>query len=194
VSTLGPPLDLAVAGRRLASRRRRQREFLCIAAGLTAIGALLAVAGRMGQGWPLLIGAAAAAVGAAWVRSERRMLLTRLVAQGDALSLPDVRAYADRLLARRLVIASGLRHVVTCCAPGSGELVLVQPERVDAHSERLERLADAFADPDVPIVPASAALCVRMLREPASSPLYNPHVPESELDRLLTAIERGVAA
>jgi hypothetical protein len=165
-----------------------------MAVALGGVGAGLTAGGRSGLGWPVLIGAVAAIVGAAWMRADRRTMLTRLVAQGDALSMPDVRVYADRLVARRLVIASGLRHVISSCARGSGELVLVQPERVDAHADRLKRLADAFADPHVPIHPVSAALCVRMLREPASSPLYNPHVPADELDRLLTAIERGIAA
>ena len=38
----------------------------------------------------------------------------------------------------------------------------------------------------------AAALCVRMLREPVTSPLYNSRLPEEQLDRLLTTIERGV--
>src|SRR5205814_5460541 len=120
-----------------------------------------------------LLGAAAAGMGAGWAWSERRTLLTRLVAQGDALTLPAVRAYADRLLGRRRIIASGLPYAVESCSWPTSEFALVRPERVDAHTERLERLAAAFADLDVPIEPASAALCVRMLREPVSSPLYN---------------------
>ena len=193
VDVFGPPLDLAVARRRLAGRCRRQREFAGMAAGLVVAGAVLCLTGRSELGWPLLLGAATAGVGAAWARSERRTLLTRLVAQGDALTLPAVRAYADRLLGRRRVIASGLRYAIDSCMGPTTEFALVRPERVDEHTERLERLAAAFADPAVPIEPASAALCVRMLREPVSSPLYNVRLPPSELDRLLTAIERGVS-
>ena len=162
------------------------------------LAAFLGVAGpaafatRIGLGWPLLAGAVSAAVGVLWMRADRRAMLIRLVAQGDALSLPAVRAYAERLLDRRTTIAGGLRHVVRSCSGVSGEMTFVQPDRVDVHWQRLERLAAAFADPGVAIQPASAALCVRMLREPVTSPLYNPRLPAEQLDRLLTAIERGV--
>lgn len=133
-----------------------------------------------------------AAVGVLWMRADRRAMLTRLVAQGDALALPPVRAYAEHLLDRRVVIAGGLRHVVRSCCGVSGEMTFVQPDRVDVQWRRLERLAAAFADPAVDVQPASAALCVRMLREPTTSPLYNPRLPDEQLDRLLTTIERGV--
>jgi hypothetical protein len=194
VDAFGPPIDLAVARRRLVSRRRRQREFGGIAAALSAAGALACAGGQSSVGWPLLLGAAAAALGAAWVWGERGALLTRLVAQGDALTLPAVRAYAERLLRRRQTIAAGLRYALDSCAWPTSEFALVRPERVDEHTERLARLAEAFADPAVPIDPSSAALCVRMLREPVVSPLYNVRRSPAELDRLLTAIERGVLA
>ena len=186
------PIDLAAAGRRLEAWRRRQRECLALAAGLAAAVAGVAAVG-LGVSWPLLVGAAAAAMGCLWAHSNLRSTLTQLVAQGDAWSLPAVRAHAARLVDRRWRIASGLRRVVNSCRDPSGEMTLVQVDRVDAHWQRLERLAEAFADPQVTVHPVSAALCVRMLREPVTSPLYNPRLPEHELDRLLTAIEAGVA-
>jgi hypothetical protein len=191
VDTLGSPLDLAAAGLRLEALARRQRELLVLAACL-GIAAAAAAATGMGLDWPLLAGAVSAAVGVLWMRADRRAMLTRLVAQGDAMALPPVRAYAERLLERRAAIAGGLRHVVRSCSGVSGEMTFVQPDRVDVQWRRLERLASAFADPDVAIQPSSAALCVRMLREPVTSPLYNPRLPEEQLDRLLTTIERGV--
>jgi hypothetical protein len=191
VDALGSPLDLAAAGLRLDALARRQRELLVLAAAL-CVAAPVAAATGIGLDWPLLAGAVSAAVGVLWMRAGRRAMLTRLVAQGDALSLPAVRVYAERLLDRRAAIAGGLRHVVRSCSGVSGEMTFVQPDRVDVQWQRLERLAAAFADPDVAIQPASAALCVRMLREPVTSPLYNLRLPEEQLDRLLTAIERGV--
>lgn len=186
------PTDLAAAGRRLEAWRRRQREFLALAAGLAAAVAGAAAVG-LGVSWPLVAGAAAAAGGGLWARSKLRSTLTQLVAQGDAWSLPAVRVHAGRLVERRRRIATGLRRVISSCRDRSGDMTLVQVDRVDAHWQRLERLAEAFADPDVTVHPVSAALCVRMLREPVTSPLYNPRLPERELDRLLTAIEAGVA-
>jgi hypothetical protein len=162
--------------------------------GMTAcmagIGALAAGAAQLG--WALLIAAAAAGAGAAWVRSDRRELLTRLVAQGDALSLPVVREFAASLASRRHAVAAGLGHAVRACGPAGSEFSVVRPERVSGRIDRLRRLADAIADPRVAVRPASLALCIRLLRYPTISPLYNPAHADELLDRVLGVIEEGV--
>jgi hypothetical protein len=187
-----PPLDLAAAAGQLVDHLRRSRESFGSALALAAVGAALAATRHDGIGWPLLLGAATAAVLGMWIRSERRSLLTRLVAQGDALNLAPVRAHADKLVSQRQSIAAGLRYALSSCTFPSADFALVRPERVMTHARRLERLAMAFADTRVPVEPTSAALCVRLLREPVASPLYNCRLPPDQLDRVLTVIERGV--
>ncbi len=187
------PLDLAEAARRLARHVHRARESFGAAVALAPAGATLAATGRDGIGWPLLLGAATAVACGLWIRSERRVLLTRLVAQGDALGLAPVRAHADKLLSQRQSIATGLRHAISSCAFPAADFALVRPERVSAHERRLEWLAAAFADARIPVEPSSAALCVRLLCEPVTSPLYNHQIPPDQLDHVLTVIERGFA-
>jgi hypothetical protein len=187
------PLDLAEATRRLSRYVRRARESFAAAVALVPAGVVLAATGRDSIGWPLLLGAATAVASGLWIRSERRVLLTRLVAQGDALTLAPVRAHADRLLGRRQFIADGLRHAISSCTFPAADFALVRPERVSAHEERLEWLAAAFADARIPVEPSSAALCVRLLCEPVTSPLYNHQISPDQLDHVLTVIERGFA-
>jgi hypothetical protein len=177
----------------LAAQARRGREFAVIGIVGCAVGAAAMAAGAVQLGWSLLIAAAVAGAGVAWVRSDRRELLTRLVAQGDALSLPAVHDFATTLGARRHAVAAGLGQAIQASSPSGSEFDLVRPERVSHQADRLRRLAEAIADPRVAVRPASLALCIRLLRYPTISPLYNPTHPEELLDRALRAIEEGVA-
>ncbi|MFZ0386263.1 MAG: hypothetical protein WAL22_11390, partial [Solirubrobacteraceae bacterium] len=61
------------------------------------------------------------------------------------------------------------------------------------YAPRLLALADAIGDVRVSVSPAAVALCRRLLTDGAGSPLYNPNVPEWELDRVLAAVEAGVS-
>ena len=65
-------------------------------------------------------------------------------------------------------------------------------ERVELYAHRLDRLASAFADQSLQVSPVAAALSVRLLSEPITSPLYNDRLPVQRLDQILAAIERGV--
>lgn len=188
-------LDLASAVRQLGELRSRHRQLLAVAALLAAAGASLVALGREGVGVPLGIGAAAAVGLWALCRTDRRRLLVRLVAQGDAFSLAEVQALARKLCSQRerRRLASGLRAAADAGATGSQLSIMVDPARADGASDRLRALAEAFADPLVAVSPPAAALCRRLLCDAMHSPLYNPHVPEPELGRILDVLEHGMA-
>lgn len=190
----GETLDLAEAVSRLRELRARGRSLLACAAVLCGLGAA-ALALSQSFGYPLLIGAAAAVGLAGLCRTDRRRLLVRLVAQGDASRVADVCLTARRLVspAQRRRLADGLRAAAECGQTGAQRSMMVDPARADGMSTRLQALAEAFADPLVLVSAQAAALCRCLLCEPMRSPLYNPHVSERELERVLDVLERGVS-
>jgi hypothetical protein len=184
-----PPLDLAVARTRLLDLRVRSRVFVGVAAVLAAAAVAALKVG--GLGLFLLVGVAAVVVvvGVWWWRADYKQLLTCLVAQGDAGSLPEVRAWAEHLDAQRSVLARGFRRL---CGRRSG--LFSVGARFNEYEQRLLGLASALEDRRVPIKSTSLALASRLLHEPSVSPLYNRELPVEELDHALEVIERGVGS
>lgn len=189
-----PPLDLAEARARLAELRSLIRRRGAIGLALALAGAVLAALGAERTGIPLLIGAGAAALLVGLGRDDRRRMLVRLVAQDDAWAIDEVRRAAARLVspAERRRLAGGLRRAAEAAVPRHAEFSVVDPFRATAFSERLSRLAAAIGDDGVPLGAAGAALCRRLLSEGRLSPLYNPNLAESDLDRAIARIERTV--
>lgn len=193
MDSLGPSAhDLRDASRVLASDARRIEALLLIAVLLAAAGVTLVTAGWPTTGWWMVLGSLGAVGTAVSVRADSRRLLTDLVAQGDAFSLPPVRSHADRLLHQRVVIATGLQRAVDALQAPAAAVSPYCVERVQTHARRLEGLADAFSNERIQVTPVSAALCMRLLCEPVVSPLFNDRLPTDSLDRILTTIERGV--
>jgi hypothetical protein len=187
--------DIADAQARLHELERRARLCIVAALALTVCGAGLIVAGHWrATGVALLVGAASALAMAALSRGDRRRLLVALVAQGS--ELPEVQRAAASLTSRRerVRLARSLR---IAAEHGNGLPVntplVVDPARAADAAARLRRLADAIAAPSVSTEPAALALCRQMLTEPRRSPLCNARLPAAELERLLRAVERGVA-
>jgi hypothetical protein len=180
-----PPLDLAAARAHLAELRSLARRRAAVGLILALLGGVLVLLGAERVGIPLLIGACAAALLVALAREDRRRLLIRLVSQDDAWAIAEVRDAADRLVSAsgRRRLARGLRHA---------EFSVVDPFRATAVDERLRALASAIEDAAVPLEPSGAALCRRLLGEGRLSPLYNPNIADSELDRVIARIERAV--
>jgi hypothetical protein len=188
------PVDLGHARARLETLARRSRDLLGGSVVFALAGAVAAAIGHPQLAFSLAFGAALG--GAFWylARSERAHLLTRLVAQGDAPLVGEAQDFARKLAAppMRLRLARGLERAAAAGRPGVHEYTWVRPERAfDIHQELL-RLAAGFRDLAVPVTPASAALCRRMLCEAAASPLYNPKIPEAELARLVRVIAAGL--
>jgi hypothetical protein len=189
------PLDLAQAARHLQELRGRGGRLLGVAFALAVIGVLLLLLSAPNAGIPLLVGAAAAVFLAWIVASDRRRLLIRLIAQGDATGVEGVPELAQRLCSQRerRRLAGGLRVAATSGQRGEQSLVMVDPGRASDVSERLVLLADALADPARSVTSRAVALGRSLLIDPMRSPLYNPNVPERELVRVLDVIERGVS-
>jgi hypothetical protein len=189
-----PPLQLAAARLRLHELKKGARQRLAAAVLLAAAGAFLLASGRSALGLPLLIGAAAAVLLSLVARDDRRRLLVRLVAQDDAWSIDEVRRTADVLISasQRRRLARGLVHAAQAGEPGPQDFAIVTPERAFLIRPKLQLLAQAIGDPGVPLRAPAAALCRRLLTDGFLSPLYNPHIPEGELERVIAVIERGV--
>jgi hypothetical protein len=189
-----PPLSLAEARRRLAELRERARHRLGLGLALVAIGVPLVVLGHHTVGIPLLVGAAGAALLAALSFNDRNRLLVRLVAQDDARSIAEVERAAERLVSapERRRLAEGLARAAEAADPREAAFSTVDALRAAEAQQRLSGLAAAFDDQAVPLQPPGAALCRRMLSDAVLSPLYNPAIPEAELDRVIERIERAV--
>jgi hypothetical protein len=162
---------------------------------LATFGLLLSIDDLSGPGIPLLVGAAAAFALAILCRSDRHRLLVRLVAQGDAWTVDGVSELAERLGSprERRRLAQGLRAAAAAGMTGAQTPLMVSAARASDVADRLVALAEALADPAVRVSPPAAALCRRLLSDAMYSPLYNPHVPERELPRVLDVVERGVS-
>lgn len=187
-------LDLRTAEHRLEGLRRRARQLAALGVLLTCAAAVLIGVSPAGPGVPLGVGALAAFGLCGIARADRRRLLVRLVAQGDALAIDSVRACAERLSSRRERerLAQGLRLALRAIAPGTQAPIMVDPGRVDDCAPRLRGLADSVADPRVSCTPQALALCGQLLHDPTRSPLCNPHVPKWELWRILDLVEQGL--
>jgi hypothetical protein len=178
------------AAAKLRDRRRRALEAAALGAGsgLVAGGALdgsprLTVALLAGAGFEVLV--------LVWAMVSRRCLIATLAVEPDAYSIPEVEAYGQGLtkLRQRRILAEGIRSMVKdAFRPGS----LYLGDRVARYARDLEAVARDLLSPAVRVHPVSIARCRRLLTEGSESPLYNPNVPEEELDGILRRIRAGM--
>lgn len=157
--------------------------------GLAALALLLAVAVtqiRPELALPLFLGGLA--VGAFGVRAlwRRWDLVDRLAGERDAYVISEVLAYASReaTMGRRHTYAALVRSRLR--QPG----LALQP-RVDAAAEELEALASELDDGELTLDPACAVACMRLLSDPAESPLLNPALPAEDLRSSVRQIRSG---
>jgi hypothetical protein len=189
--------DLSAAMTRLTQLRERTRATVEWCVALLILGGVLWLVGSHDLAFSVAAGAVAAVVTGALAEDERRRLLLGLVIQGDATSIPDVRALADRLAndpAERRRVAKALRTAASANPAASRASAAIATARVGVYAPRMLTLADAIADEDRVVTPRAVALCRTLLCDGAISPLYNVNLPESELDRALAAVEAGIAA
>ncbi len=155
------------AGDRLRELRREEREELGLA--LVALGlALAATQVRPALAMPLFLGGVA--VGLLGVRAlwRRWDLVDRLAGDRDAYVIEEVKAYASREATpeRRRRLAGAIRRMLDSAAvPGA--------TRPDVEAE-LRALAADLDDDRLELDAASAVECLRLLRDPAESPLLDP--------------------
>ena len=193
------PQSLSAASERLAALRVRMIQMLewfvalVVLAGVLLLTESVALAGAVGAG------AVTALIICGLALDERRRLLVSLVAMGDATSIPEVAALAERLAhdpAERRRVATSLRTAASAGRPGgigSRAPMIVAPGRVAMYAPRLLAVADAIGDERISVSPPAVALCRRLLTDGVGSPLYNPNLSERELERVLAAVEAGIA-
>jgi hypothetical protein len=193
------PQSLSAASERLAALRVRMIQMLewfvalVVLAGVLLLTESFALAGAVGAG------AVTALIICGLALDERRRLLVSLVAMGDATSIPEVAALAERLAhdpAERRRVATSLRTAASAGRPGgigSRAPMIVAPGRVAMYAPRLLAVADAIGDERISVSPPAVALCRRLLTDGVGSPLYNPNLSERELERVLAAVEAGIA-
>jgi hypothetical protein len=190
-----PHQNLSTASTRLTELHDRTRAAVEWCLALLIGGGVLWLVGSRNLAFAVGDGAVAAVVVGGLAVDERRRLLLGLVVQGDATSIPEVGALADRLAhdpAERRRIAVALR--AAACRDRAGQMgATINHRRVAACAPRLLAVADAVADQHRVVAPSSVALCRTLLTDGAGSPLYNPNLPERELDRMLAVVEAGIA-
>lgn len=175
----------------LASLRRlaRQQAAVALAAALGSAPAVLldprlAVALGVGAGFEAVLACTT------WAR--RRTIVASLAVHREAYLLADVRGYGAALATmksrRRLArsIASMLRDA-SDARPGV-ELV----ERVVWQAPVLAALAHALVEPENVVEPTAMAACAQLLADGRASPLLNPALPRTDLDRVLRRIHAGI--
>ena len=188
--------DLRTASTRLSRLRDRTRAAVEWCMALLILGGVLWLVGSDDLAFAVGAGAVAAVAIGALAVDERRRLLLALVIQGDATSIPEVGALAERLAhdpMQRRRVARALRTAVRANRHAGGAPGAIDYGRIEARAPRLLALADAIDDERHTVTPSAIALCRTLLSDGAGSPLYNPNLSERELDRTLAVVEAGIA-
>ena len=183
------------AGSQLERLRQQRHARLLLsapAAGLAAGALLLSDALAIS----LACGVACLLILALGDTARRRELLATLALNPSAYTVPEVRRYGAGLVTlrgRRRVAAALERVLADAGTPGSYYLA----DRVHKCRHEIRDLAEALRAPGTRAEPTSVALCWRLLRSAADSPLYNWHLPAEDLRvtvrRIRAAISRSAA-
>lgn len=181
-------LDNAASRLEQIQQQRHARLLLSVPAGALAAGALLlsnALAISLACGIVCLL------VLAIGDTVRRRELIATLALNPSAYSVPEVRRYGAGLvmLRGRRQVAAALERVLSHAGtPGSYYLA----DRVHKCRGEIRDLAEALRAPGTRAEPSSVALCWRLLRSAADSPLYNWHLPAEDLRVTVRRIRAGV--
>jgi hypothetical protein len=171
-------------------RELRNEEWAGFALAAIAIGlSVAATQVRPALALPLFLGGVVAGVLGTRAFWRRWDLLDHLADEHDAYVISDVVAYASRetTMDKRRAFAAFIRAVLR--EPGFG-----CEERVRVAARDLEALAAELEDEELTLDPASAVACLRLLGDPALSPLINPVLPPEDLGSRVFQIRSGFSA
>jgi hypothetical protein len=168
-------------------RELRHEEWAGFGSGALAIGlSLAATQVRPALALPLFLGGVVVGVLGARAYWRRWALLDELADKRDAYVLRDVVAYASReaTMDRRRTFAAFIRAVVR--EPGFGCEQRVRGAAGDLHALGME-----LDDEELELDPAAAVACLRLVSDPALSPLINPVLPPEDLRSRIFQIRSG---
>jgi hypothetical protein len=174
-----------------ATRLRALRHEEWVGLGLAALAVGLSLAAtqiRPVLALPLFLGGLVVAILGMRAFWRRWALIDELADERDAYVIPEVMAYASReaTMERRRAFAAFIRAVVR--RPGFG-----CEQRVELAAADLEALASELEDEALTLDPASAVARLRLLSDPALSPLINPALPPEDLSSRVYQIRSGLS-
>lgn len=176
----------------LASLRRLTHQQVAVALGAAlAAGpaALLDVSLAVAFG----AGTAFEAVLALTTSARRRAIIASLAVYRDAYLLPEIRCYGTALatMKSRRALARSIASMLSGASGSRPGVELV--DRVTWQAPALAALAHALIEPENVVEPTAMAACVQLLEDGRASPLLNPALPRTELERVLRHIQAGIS-
>lgn len=136
---------------------------------------------------PLLIGAIASAVLAGRAFFRRLELSDRLLLDGDAYAIPEIRRRGEDMasMENRQALARAVRARMTP-APGYSS-----SPRVVATAAELRALAAELDDEELSLDPVCAVRCHQLVNNYAESPLLNSLLPDEDIQVWIRRISLG---
>jgi hypothetical protein len=169
-------------------RELRQEEWSDLALAALAMGlALSATVVHPPLAGPFFIGALAVGFLGARAFFRRWDLFDRLLLDGDAYVIPEVRRRAEDIasMQSRRTLAASVRNRLT---PLTGFPLAT---RVAAAAEELVALASELEDEELVLDPMCAVRCMQLLTNTADSPLLNDLLPEENVRAWIRQIRAG---
>ena len=174
-------------------RRTALERFVVAIVAAALVAPALQLSGALSVATAL--GAGALAALGALALTGRRLLLERLALEPDALEIPEVRAFGERLTTpdARARLAAAIRSMVKdAFQPASRLRCLFLVDRVAAYARELDAIARDLCSPTVRVDPVTAARCQWLLTNAVENPLYDRRLPAEELGSILRRIRAGL--
>jgi hypothetical protein len=139
---------------------------------------------------PLAVLAAIEAIVVMGAYYGQRDLLQRLVLEPDALRVPAVQRFHERLggQATRDRLAASITSLLSDARLPHAVCLA---DRVALVEDELRFIARELATPEIPVHVRSVLACLRLLTHGVESPLFNPGVPLEQLHATLLRIRFG---
>ena len=180
------------AASELASLRRLAFQQAAVALGAAVVaGPAALVDTRLAVAFGT--GAAFEVILALTTSARRGVIIAALAVHREAYFLPEVRRYGVALatMKRRRALARSIASMLRGAGGLRPRVELV--DRVTWQAPVLAALAHALLDPENVVEPTAMAACVQLLTDGRASPLLNPALPRTELDRVLRRIHAGIS-
>ena len=176
----------------LASLTRLTLQQAAVALGAALVAGLAVL---LDPGLALAFGAGAAfeAILALTTSARRGAIIASLAVHREAYRLPEVRRYGRTLatMKRRRALAKSIASMLRGAGGLRPGVELV--DRVTWQAPALAALAHALLETENVVEPTAMAACVQLLTDGRASPLLNPALPRTELERVLRQIHADIS-